>query len=310
MPEVDKDASDVSGHDAPPKNGEENNAALNKVAVLHYKSPRNRDASDATTFYVVGTAHISKSSCNLVQDVVRDVKPDAVFLELCEHRTALLRDMKDLRIPPMSEVLTNLKQGKTTLFEVLYSWMLSNFGSKLEVMPGEEFRVAFKEAQAIDARVVLGDRPVPITIARMWSGLTSWQKVKLYWHLFTTGINPSTEEMNKLFDEWAESDAMTEAIKELSRTFPSMAKHLIDERDLYMVHTMRQIASSSSKVVAVVGAGHLPGITANWESDIDIKELSSMPPKKPPSHKLRYAVLITGGLAVAAVVILRSRGRR
>lgn len=35
-----------------------------------------------------------------------------------------------------------------------------------------------------------------------------------------------------------ESDAMTDAIKELSRTFPSLAKHLIAERDLYMVGTV------------------------------------------------------------------------
>lgn len=39
---------------------------------------------------------------------------------------------------------------------------------------------------------------------------------------------------------------------------------------------MREVAEFASTVVAVVGAGHLSGITQNWESEIDIEEVSNV----------------------------------
>jgi pheromone shutdown protein TraB len=61
-------------------------------------------------------------------------------------------------------------------------------GRNLEVPPGEEFRVALREAQALGAQVVLGDRPVTITLARVWGALTSWEKFKLTGSLLWAGL--------------------------------------------------------------------------------------------------------------------------
>ncbi|CAD7697593.1 unnamed protein product [Ostreobium quekettii] len=283
---------------------------LNKVTVLKYRSPKNRSSAEQT-FYIVGTAHISRASCEKTKAVIREVKPEAVFLELCEHRRALLRKVEHVRVPSLAELVSGASKGHITLFEALYSWMLAKFGSEMEVVPGEEFRVAHEEAKRIDAKIMLGDRPVPVTIARMWSSLSCWQKIRLCFHLLITGISlPSAEDMNKLLEELAETDAVTEAIKELSQTFPTLAKHLIAERDLYMVYTMRQLAGMASTVVAVVGAGHLPGIRENWEKDIDIREIARMPKKPPPPQKRwRYVAIISSSIVIVAFVTMRSRLR-
>lgn len=145
----------------------------------------------------------------------------------------------------------------------------------------------------------------------MWAGLSWYQKVRLCWLLLITGISlPSTEEMNKLLNELTETDAVTEYIKELSQTFPTLAKHLIDERDLYMVCTMRQLAGMASTIVAVVGAGHLPGIRANWEKQINIREIAKMP-EKPPAGTWRWycVALVSSGIAFASFAVMRSRWR-
>ena len=55
-------------------------------------------------------------------------------------------------------------------------------------MPGEEFRVALQEAHAGGAQVVLGDRPLTITLARVWHALGLWEKVKLTGSLLWTGL--------------------------------------------------------------------------------------------------------------------------
>ena len=55
---------------------------------------------------------------------------------------------------------------------------------------------------------------------------------------------------------------------------PDIKKRLIDERDLYMVEKIRQ--APGKEVVAVVGAGHVPGMIANWESKVDIDELDEL----------------------------------
>lgn len=71
MEPVDSSVS-PSGEPSVGLEGDEN-VALNKVAVLKHRGGEDREE---TTFYIVGTAHISKNSCDKVAEVVRAVKPD------------------------------------------------------------------------------------------------------------------------------------------------------------------------------------------------------------------------------------------
>jgi pheromone shutdown protein TraB len=43
-------------------------------------------------------------------------------------------------------------------------------------------------------------------------------------------------------------------------TYPELKKHLIDERDVYMADALRH--APGTRIVAVIGAGHVPGISA------------------------------------------------
>ena len=60
-------------------------------------------------------------------------------------------------------------------------------------------------------------------------------------------------------------------LEELGEMLPQVRTVLIDERDLYMVHTIKH--APGDKVVAVVGAGHVPGIKKHFDEQIDIEEL-------------------------------------
>ena len=58
---------------------------------------------------------------------------------------------------------------------------------------------------------------------------------------------------------------------------PVVKAILIDERDQYLCEKIR--SAPGEKIVAVVGAGHVPGIKKYWERNIDLNELETLPSK-------------------------------
>ena len=49
---------------------------------------------DDREFYIIGTAHISRVSANLVDEVIRNESPDCICLELDEKRFISLKNAK------------------------------------------------------------------------------------------------------------------------------------------------------------------------------------------------------------------------
>ena len=47
------------------------------------------------------------------------------------------------------------------------------------------------------AKVVLGDRPVHVTIARLWAALSVFEKTKFIWQMLVTGLLPDSKEISE-----------------------------------------------------------------------------------------------------------------
>jgi hypothetical protein len=56
--------------------------------LLLLKAPR-LDKGE-TTFYILGTAHVSTASCEDAAELIRSIKPQVVMVELCIERKAML----------------------------------------------------------------------------------------------------------------------------------------------------------------------------------------------------------------------------
>eukprot|EP00268_Persea_americana_P017869 TRINITY_DN18714_c0_g1_i6.p1 TRINITY_DN18714_c0_g1~~TRINITY_DN18714_c0_g1_i6.p1 ORF type:complete len:428 (+),score=67.16 TRINITY_DN18714_c0_g1_i6:85-1368(+) len=252
--------------------------------------------------YLVGTAHVSEESCREVQAVIRYLKPQVVFLELCSGRVAILTP-QNLQVPTMSEMIDMWKKKKMNPFGILYSWFLAKVADKLEVLPGSEFRVAFEEAMSYGAKVILGDRPVQITLLRTWGKMSLWHKAKfLFYILFQAIFLPSPEDLNKMLKEMDDVDMLTLVIQEMSREFPTLMETLLYERDLYMSSTLLKVASEHSSVVAVVGKGHLQGIKKHWKQPIEVKGLLDVPVASSGVSAIK--ILASVGVAVTGVAII------
>lgn len=256
--------------------------------------------------YVVGTAHVSQESCDQVKAVINYLKPQAVFLELCSSRVSILTP-QNLQVPTMNEMLDMWKKKKMNTFGILYSWFLAQVASQLDVLPGAEFRVAFEEAMNYGSKVILGDRPVQITLRRTWGKMSLWHRTKFLYYIVSQSLFlPSSEDLNKMLKDMDDVDMLTLVIQEMSKAFPSLMETLLHERDMYMSSKLLKVAREHSSVVAVVGKGHVSGIKKNWQQPIEVQTLLELPVVKQGASKMKIlaSVGVLSGVVIATGVYI------
>lgn len=184
--------------------------------------------------------------------------------------------------------------------------MQSGYADSLGVELGGEFRVAYQywdEQQRQEVvhqsprppplppplpsppYLILGDRPVSLTLTRAWESLRVWGKVKLIVGLLLSSFQkPNPDELKEWIEQilsGGDDDIMSKSIEELAKHFPSLKRVIIEERDAYMAckvyQTCRHLlllpsddptttTTTTTKhhtMVVIVGAGHIEGM-CNW----------------------------------------------
>jgi pheromone shutdown-related protein TraB len=241
---------------------------------------------------LVGTAHVSRESADLVAQVIEEEKPETVCIELCESRYQSLTKKKKWQNTDLLKVIRE-KKAFLLLSNLMLAYFQKKIGKKLGIKPGEEVLRAIAAAQAIGAHVHLADRDIRTTLSRMWRAMGFWRKIKVLAQLITSAgqIDAIKEED---IEEIKRKDVLETLLSEIGESFPDIKRILIDERDQYLAHKIR--TAPGGKIVAVVGAGHVPGIQAYWEKPVDITVLEQIPPKGQLSRVLKWGIpaLIVG----------------
>lgn len=225
---------------------------------------------------LIGTAHISKVSAILVDEVIRNESPDCVCLELDEKRFSSLKNAKKWENLNLKEVIKN-QQLSTLLLNVALASYQKKLAKKLDIQPGNEFLTATNTAEELNIPIELCDRDIRITLRRTWKSLSLLEKLKLIFSGDDSGdIEKEIDE--DLLAELRKTDVISKMIKNLGESVPSLKRVLIDERDYYLAEKIR--LSKGNKVVAVVGAGHMSGIIEYLETDkkIDLSKIEKIPP--------------------------------
>jgi pheromone shutdown-related protein TraB len=256
---------------------------------------KHRLTSEDKTITLIGTAHVSKESADLVARVIEEEKPETVSIELCESRYHAIRQKNRWQDTNLIKVIKDKKA-----FLLLSNLMLTSFqkriGKKLGIKPGEEMMRAIETAEKVGAVIHLADRDIRTTLSRTWRLMGLWTKMKLFAQLITSLGEVDTikeEDIEKMKNK----DALEMLLSEIGESLPELRRILIDERDQYLAHKIRTAPGKS--IVAVVGAGHVPGIKKCWNKAADIKALEEIPPK----GKL-FAVLKWGFPAIVIGLII------
>ncbi|MGD8227836.1 MAG: TraB/GumN family protein [Desulfobacteraceae bacterium] len=247
---------------------------------------RHRLNFDDKEITLLGTAHVSRESADLVTEVIEEEKPETVCIELCESRFQSLTKKKKWQDTDLLKVIKE-KKAFLLLSNLMLAYFQKKIGKKLGIRPGEEVLRAIASAEAIGAHVHLADRDIRTTLSRTWRIMGFWRKIKMLAQLITSAgqIDAIQEED---IEKIKRMDVLETLLSEIGESFPEIKRILIDERDQYLAHKIR--TAPGRKIVAVVGAGHVPGIQENWEKPVDVVALEQIPPKGHLSRMLKWAI--------------------
>ncbi|KAG0620270.1 hypothetical protein M758_4G203300 [Ceratodon purpureus] len=232
-----------------------------------------RNPTNGAQVYLVGTAHVSAKSAEQVREVINQVRPDKVAVELCEERAKNL--LKDNHVrkgkTPFQQMqdLFNLPGG---LGQKLIGFWLKSMYELIRntgVEPGKEFRVAMEEAERLGAEILYIDRNVHATIKRLRDVITVWDVLRML-----KNPNPHLDSYPSFMREMEHHDFETaverlktrETVREMmhwmEQSFPAVVKAMVHERDEIMV---KRLLECEGTVVGVVGMAHMDGIERLWK---------------------------------------------
>jgi pheromone shutdown-related protein TraB len=230
---------------------------------------------DSREIILIGTAHISRESADLVDRVITEEKPDVVCVELCKARFEAIKQKDKWQ---EMDIVKVIRENRTALLlsQLLMMSLQKKIAERFNINPGEEMLRAISRAEESGAEVVLADREIRVTLLRTWRMMGLWSKMKfLSDMILSLFIGENITEEN--IEELKQHDVLDLALKSIGEKLPELKTTLIDERDQFLACSIRN--SQGRKIVAVVGAGHIPGIIEKIGKEIDIDEINTIPPR-------------------------------
>lgn len=226
------------------------------------------NTADGREIILIGTAHISQTSKELVRETIENESPDTVCVELDEGRYKSLKEPDRWKKTDLKDIIKK-KQLATLIANLVLGSYQKRMGAQTGVKPGSELKEAAESAESKGCKLVLADRDIKITLKRTWASTPWYRKLSLLGGLFAS-IFDKTEISEEELQKIKEQDALSSMMQEFGKTFPEVKQVLIDERDQFLASKIK--SAEGKKIVAVVGAGHMRGIANIIETN---KELPS-----------------------------------
>ena len=228
---------------------------------------------------LIGTAHISSASVDLVRNQIEEWSPDLVAVELCESRKASLLEPDALDNEDLLKILNDGKSHMILLQSALAAEQ-RRMGISSGEKPGAELLAAIEAAENAGIPVELIDRDVLITLRRAWAKMGFIEKFRVLDALLWQEDDEQGASVEELLED---SDMLSKLMEEAREVAPAAGSVLIDERDAFLAGRIQQIRGRG-KILAIVGAGHINGIKENlsepaMEAASRIAELNVEPRK-------------------------------
>lgn len=241
---------------------------------------------DGKEFILIGTAHVSKQSAEQVKAVIESEKPDSVCVELDQQRYQSIKDGNKWKDTDIFKVIKE-KKASLLLMNLAISSFQKRMAKQFDIQAGQEMIQGMESAKEVGAHIVLADRNIQITFARIWHGIGFWGKVKLLSQIVASIFSKESiteEELEKMKSQ----DAINAILDDFTASFPELKGPLIDERDQYLSQKIKE--APGNKVVAVLGAAHVPGIIEEIKREHDLARLSQLPAKSKAPKFIAWSI--------------------
>ena len=255
---------------------------------------------DGVRYTLLGTAHVSHSSVEAVEDAIESGGFDTVAVELDQARLQALTDPDSLARLDLVQVI---RKGKVAMFAAnlaLASYQ-RRLAEQLGIEPGAELKRAVAVAKERGLGVELIDREVGLTFRRASASLGFFGKVKLAAGLMA-GLFSSEEMDEAEIEKLKEGDILESTFGEFAQSSPALYESVIAERDRYMAARLRQMPAGTRDVLAVVGAGHLAGLARHLADDTAAPgEIRATLEDAPPARGMRWIGTVITLLILAMI---------
>lgn len=224
---------------------------------------------------IIGTAHISSESVEEVKQALLEIQPDTVAIELDDERYKSMTETKNWQDMDIVNIIKKKKVGFLVAQMILSSYQ-RKIAQNLKLNVGEEMSTAIQYSKVNHTKLLMIDRNIQTTLLRIWHNLGWFEKVKMLTELLSSMFENDVKEED--IEALKQGDMLQSALSEISKQFPQIAETLIFERDRIMAYKLSY--AHGNKIVAIVGAAHLPGIQKNLSNTNSISDLMIVPKKK------------------------------
>ena len=263
---------------------------------MSQEQPIRRISRDGVEYTLLGTAHVSRASAEAVKEMASSGAFDAVAVELCQARYDALtaeRKWTDL------DLYRIIREGKAGL--VMANLALSAYQRRIAeqfgIEPGAEMRAATVAAKEHNLPLQLIDRDLATTLRRSYASVPWYKRIYMMTGL-ALGMVSSEEIDEESIEKLKEGDILESTFTEFAEQSPELFEALIAERDRYMAARLREenLAASHTKVLVVIGAGHMEGLARHLETDDadpqeERRQLEAMPARSRWPKVLPWAIM-------------------
>ncbi len=222
---------------------------------------------------LIGTGHVFNLSQQLL-DIFDEKRPDIICVELDKQRYNSLLAKKanpeaykkyDRKVPFIYKLLSKFQEG-----------MASEYG----VVAGQEMLTAIGFANSNKLPIAFIDMNAQNLFKKMLRKMSLSEKLKL----MLSGIGGFFVSKKRVEQELKKIEHDFDSyIERIGERFPTIKQVLVDERNHFMAQQLTQANEQYAKIVAIVGDGHIPGLTKllqKKEIDFETIRLSQLREKE------------------------------
>ncbi len=263
------------------------------------QQPHQIISQDGKNFVILGTAHVSQTSVDKVNELLDTNTFDTVAVELDDMRFEAMTNPDKYKNMDLLKIIKS-KQTSTIAVNLALSAYQNRLAEQLGVEPGAEMKAAIDQANSKDLAIWKIDRNIRTTMKRAWRSMKFLDRCGL---LFSFGGFFEKEEITaEEIEKLKSGDVLESTFSDFADESQPLYSSLIHERDEYMAAKLLQETTNTDakNILVVIGAGHLKGMTEALKQKIDaestINKLDIIPP---PARWVKFIPWI-----ITAVIVL------
>ena len=199
-----------------------------------------------TKVTLLGTAHVSKTSAEVVSELLNSEQYDAVAVELCPNRHNALVNPDSLAKMDLFQII---KEKKTSM--IIANLALGSYQQRLAeeigIEPGAEMKAALNVARDKHLPVMLIDRDIGITFKRVYRNVPFFRRFSIFGGLMASLVSREKVTEDEI-ERLKEGDMLETAFSQVTPSERDIFLPLISERDQYMSARLQQEIHDSQNV--------------------------------------------------------------